>query len=306
MLKISDYEFLDALYHYKSITQTANALFISQPALTKRLRQIEEDLNTVIVYRNVKGVHFTPEGEFVVQYAQKCIKDNKELRRELHGIQQRNENTIRIASASSLAYELLPALFQKFKQVSPETHIILHAVGSGESAQLVHNGQADIGFVCGEQPWSFERIIIHSVYMTVLYHQPVELKKLPFLSRIDPRFSVNSQRMISNWWQNNFDIPPHISMTVRDIQTCVAMVSRGLGYSILIDETIYHRNPQIYHRILCDNRGDPIKRNDYIVFLPNIEQRSPVKAFIDFCKTYFAELNSSSDSGTPPSVSESR
>lgn len=290
MLKISDYEFLDALYRYKNITQTAHALFISQPALTKRLRQIEQDLDAVIVYRNVKGVHFTPEGEFIVQYAQKCINNYKELRQDLLGIQERSADTVRIASASSLAYELLPELFQKFKQTSPETHIILHAVGSGESAQRVHNGQADIGFVCGEQPWNFDRILIHRVYMTLLYHQPVEVEKLPFLSRIDPRFSINSQRIISNWWQNNFDIPPRISMQVRDMQTCISMVSRGLGYSILLDEMIYHNKPQIYHQVLCDNRGDPVKRSDYVIFLPGIEQRPPVKMFIDFCKTYFAQL----------------
>lgn len=62
MQKLGDYEFLITLYHSKNLTQAAQALFVSQPALTKRLQQIEHELDTVIVYRNVKGVQFTPEG----------------------------------------------------------------------------------------------------------------------------------------------------------------------------------------------------------------------------------------------------
>ena len=62
MLKANDYEFLITLYRSKNITQAAQTLFLSQPALTKRLQQIEQELGVLIVNRNVKGVQFTPEG----------------------------------------------------------------------------------------------------------------------------------------------------------------------------------------------------------------------------------------------------
>ena len=81
MQKLGDYEFLITLYHSKNLTQAAQALFVSQPALTKRLQQIEHELDTVIVYRNVKGVQFTPEGEYIVQYAMRSLEEYKELRR---------------------------------------------------------------------------------------------------------------------------------------------------------------------------------------------------------------------------------
>ena len=85
MQKLGDYEFLITLYHSKNLTQAAQALFVSQPALTKRLQQIEHELDTVIVYRNVKGVQFTPEGEYIVQYAMRSLEEYKELRRALLG-----------------------------------------------------------------------------------------------------------------------------------------------------------------------------------------------------------------------------
>lgn len=291
MLKASDYEFLIALYQSKNITQAAQTLFLSQPALTKRLRQIEQELGAIIVNRNVKGVQFTPEGEYVVRYAEQCISEYKEMKMALHGLQTQKDSTISIVSARTLAHELLPDLFSSFLKEYPQTHLILHAVGSGESAQLVHNGQADIAFVCGEQPWNFQRVQIRTEVMTLLSHKPIRLSELPFMSRIDTSFSVNSQRLISNWWKNTFDVPPRISMIVPSVPTCVAMVSRGLGYSILMDRMAYRNAPQLYQSILKDRQNEAIQRSDYMIYLPGTGLHSPAREFIAFSREYFARLN---------------
>lgn len=291
MLKANDYEFLIVLYHSRNITQAAQTLFLSQPALTKRLQQIEQELGVIIVNRNVKGVQFTPEGEYVVRYAEQCVSEYKEMKMALHGLQMQKDSTISIVSARTLAHELLPDLFASFLKEYPQTHLVLHAVGSGESAQLVHNGQADIAFVCGEQPWNFQRVQIRTEVMTLLSHRPVRLSELPFISRIDTSFSVNSQRLISNWWKNTFDVPPRISMVVPSVPTCVAMVSRGLGYTILMDRMAYRNEPQLYQSILRDRQNAAIERGDYMIYLPGTELQSPAKEFIAFSREYFAKSN---------------
>ena len=57
-----DWLILKTLYEQSSITKTAATLFISQPALSNRLQQIEDRFGTQIVVRTKKGVQFTPEG----------------------------------------------------------------------------------------------------------------------------------------------------------------------------------------------------------------------------------------------------
>ncbi|WP_238933669.1 helix-turn-helix domain-containing protein [Brevibacillus choshinensis] len=64
-----DWQVLHILYNQKNITKTAQLLFITQPALTKRLMQIEEEFGVKIVNRGIKGVHFTPEGELLAKRA---------------------------------------------------------------------------------------------------------------------------------------------------------------------------------------------------------------------------------------------
>ncbi|WP_081833677.1 LysR family transcriptional regulator [Geomicrobium sp. JCM 19055] len=61
----------------KNITKTARHLFISQPALTARIKQIEEYFETKIVLRERRGIQFTPEGEYLAKQAIDFIKQHE-------------------------------------------------------------------------------------------------------------------------------------------------------------------------------------------------------------------------------------
>ena len=79
MIKQSDWDIICTLYQCRSITKTSELLYITQPALTRRLRQLEEEFGVSIVLRNAKGVEFTPQGELFVQYAQEMKTKFSEL-----------------------------------------------------------------------------------------------------------------------------------------------------------------------------------------------------------------------------------
>ena len=292
MLKISDYEFLCTLHSCMNITQAARKLFISQPALTKRLKQIEQELDTVIVYRNIKGVCFTPEGEYVVAYAKKCINDYKDVKRVLQGFYNNNQSTVSIVAANTMRYYVLPQLLDGFKKENPEISFVVENAVSGESGQMVYNEQADIGFVCGKQPWDFQQDLICPEYMTLIAKHPVNLKELPYLSRIDPRMSGNSRTALNNWWQNHFDVPPHIGMNVLTMENCIEMVKLDLGYSILFHSSFIDPGNGLYQEYLRDNNGKYLQRNNYMIYRTDLAMKPVVKSFIEFCHGHFARLYS--------------
>ena len=59
-----DWKLISTLYDNPNITRTADILYTTQPTVSKRLQQIEEEFGVQIVIRSSKGVSFTPEGEF--------------------------------------------------------------------------------------------------------------------------------------------------------------------------------------------------------------------------------------------------
>ena len=60
-----DWLIIKVLNEQKNITKTAQALFISQPYLTTRIRHIEDEFGVKMIYRGSRGVHFTPEGDYL-------------------------------------------------------------------------------------------------------------------------------------------------------------------------------------------------------------------------------------------------
>lgn len=61
-MKDTDWNLIRELYKTRSITRTAEELYISQPALTKRLRVIEKELDVIIAERTSQGLQFTAAG----------------------------------------------------------------------------------------------------------------------------------------------------------------------------------------------------------------------------------------------------
>ena len=75
-----DYQLLIDLYETKNITKVADQHFLTQPALTKRLRRIEEELGSVLLVRSRKGVVFNSVGESVISYCRQMCEMNEQLR----------------------------------------------------------------------------------------------------------------------------------------------------------------------------------------------------------------------------------
>ena len=81
-----DWKIISLLYKHKNITKTANELYISQPALTGRIKQIEQDLGVPILNRSNRGVEFTPHGVFVAEFANHLLGEISNFRENLGGL----------------------------------------------------------------------------------------------------------------------------------------------------------------------------------------------------------------------------
>lgn len=101
-----DWQIIKTLYEQKNITKTARVLYMSQPTLTARIKQIEESLGTKLLYRGNKGITFTETGEYTVKFAEHILGEMQELRETITNMQEDVAGTLRIAAPS-----ILPDIF---------------------------------------------------------------------------------------------------------------------------------------------------------------------------------------------------
>ena len=77
-----DYELLLDLNETKNITKTASRLFLTQPAITKRIQKMEEELKCPLFLRSKKGVILTPSGESIIPYAKEILLNTSRLKEQ--------------------------------------------------------------------------------------------------------------------------------------------------------------------------------------------------------------------------------
>ena len=105
-----DWLILKTLSEEKSISKTAEKLFISQPAITRRLKRLEQELHTTIIIRTPLGINFTSEGIIVLNYAKQALQSFQNLTELLQTKQGIPRGTLQIGVSRRFANKELPEI----------------------------------------------------------------------------------------------------------------------------------------------------------------------------------------------------
>jgi LysR family carnitine catabolism transcriptional activator len=132
-----------------SFTRAAQALHVSQPALTVQIRQLEDELQVRLFDRDPRHVRLTTHGRKLQAPLQRVLSDFEQalvMGRELAGL-QRGELTL--AVLPSIAADWLPALMRHYRQAHPGVHLHIADVPADRIQAMVADESADLGL----GPW---------------------------------------------------------------------------------------------------------------------------------------------------------
>lgn len=279
-----DWLIFHVLYEKRNITKTGQALFISQPALTTRLRQIEEELGSKLVFRSGKGIHFTPQGEYLAKRSKAVLAQIQEIKDQITNMHEDVRGTLRIAASHYVTKYKLPQLLKLFKREYPDIEFKVTTSWSKEVMNLVNHQEAHVGFVRGEYPWPDKQRILFEECMCIASTEPVNFEELPSLPKINYRTDDSIQILLDNWWRENFSVPPFVSMEVDRLDTCKEMVLNGLGYAIM-SHMILDGYENVHKIIIKNKNQEPIIRKTSLIYQEEILDINAVNAFIRFCET---------------------
>src|SRR6195952_4965810 len=102
-----------------SFTKAAAELFITQPAVTKHIKELEHQLNVQLFRRNGNSIVLTAAGKILTQYAEKIFQTYTELENELAQLNNMEAGTLHIGASTTLAQTILPKLLAMFKKTYP-------------------------------------------------------------------------------------------------------------------------------------------------------------------------------------------
>ncbi|MDR3565014.1 MAG: LysR family transcriptional regulator [Negativicutes bacterium] len=279
-----DWLVLQVLFAQKSITKTAQLLYISQPALTSRLKQIEEEFGVRIVFRGSKGVHFTPQGEYLVQRAGEMLQQIRTIKQQVISIDNEVAGTLRLGASNFVTKYILPRLLSLFKQQYPQVEFNVTTAWSKDVYPLIYNQDIHVGFSRGDYEWRDEKYLLFEESVCIASKHEIDIKQLPDIPRIEYRTDHLAKSMMDNWWRDNFSQPPLISMDVNQVDTCKEMIVNGLGYGIM-PRRILRDTTDLFTIDLQDKNGQPLVRRTWMIYQQELLEINVVRAFVDFIKT---------------------
>ena len=130
----------------KNITQAANELMVSQPAVSKSIKTLERDLDTVLFNREKNGVSFTSAGELLFNKIRKSMELITSAEEDLTSLNNMEHGTINIGAGNTIMQRYLMPYIKKFHELYPNINVIVHTVVTPELIKRAQVGLVDIVF----------------------------------------------------------------------------------------------------------------------------------------------------------------
>ena len=237
------------LEHYKvfyfvaknnSVTLAANELFISQPAVSQAIKQLEHTLGCSLFFRAPKGVNLTKEGEMLYSYIKQGYEFFELGEKKLEEMLNFETGEIRIgASDMTLKYYLLPYL-EKFHRSYPSIKIIVSNAPTPETIDSLKTGKIDFGIVSSPVDESkdynvydvaeISDIFVASSRFGWLNGKTVGLSELERLPTICLEKNTSTRKFVDSFLaENSVTLKPEFELATSDLIVKFAEMDIGIG-----------------------------------------------------------------------------
>ncbi|WJF88937.1 CysB family HTH-type transcriptional regulator [Paraburkholderia bonniea] len=136
----------EAVRQNMNLTEAANVLFTSQSGVSKQIKDLEDELGVDIFIRRGKRLTgLTEPGKAVHQIIERMLLDAENLRRVARQYADQDNGHLVVATTHTQARYALPKVIHQFTEVFPKVHLALRQGSPQQIAQMIINGEADIG-----------------------------------------------------------------------------------------------------------------------------------------------------------------
>lgn len=130
-----------------NISKAAAELFISQPAISKSIRKLEQNLEVTLFSRNSRGVQLTEEGEILYDYVQKAFYSLQLGEAQLKKINELGVGHLRIGVSTTLCKYVLLDYLKEFTISHPHIRITIECQSTSHTLQLLKENKIDLGLI---------------------------------------------------------------------------------------------------------------------------------------------------------------
>ena len=227
-----------------NFTKAAARLRVAQPALSRQIQDLEEEIGVSLLRRSSRGVTLTAEGKLFLEQVRELLKHADVSVEKVRALARGQYGELHVGYAAVPTTVILPPTLAAFQTVAPDVKVVLHDFSSDELISGLRNGNLELAIMVeptAEQTAGIEFEVLQTSPLGVAMsatHPFARLKSIPLkklaaepivgLSRKDyPEF----QRFIDRLFAS-VDVKPEIAVECDSMSSLITEVEAGRGVSL--------------------------------------------------------------------------
>ena len=291
-MDIRELEYFVTVSELKNFTTAAKRLHISQPAISKSVHKLEEELGFHLLDRTQKRVSLTDEGNVFLTLAQDILSRLLDAKNTMLEYKNLTRGTFRIAVPPLLGAYVFPHLFVAFKNKYPSLEMLVIEDGSSIAADLVKEEDVHVGLVILPPDLTdlhSHLITSQEIVVCLPIDHPLSTESSVTFDQLknEPIILYNEGFILREIILNEYakcNATPKVALSTNQFQTIKALVASGVGISFLpvnsIKEARHLTKISLEPKLFLEMG---------IIWKPNKVLPLACKAFIDFVNNYSHE-----------------
>ncbi|MCL1622752.1 LysR family transcriptional regulator [Moraxella sp. Tifton1] len=268
-----------------SISGAAEKLFITQPAVSKRIKNLESEFGVTLFDTVGRGIIATPAAHELLPYAKKWLDDYESCRTSLQYSKEIASGKLVIGTSHHIGLHHLAPVLKRFIQAYPAVQLEVQFMDSEEAHKAVLDGDVSLAFLTLPPTYDL-RLEYHTLWSDPLYFMTgtlsslaqksdVTLLQLAHHPAILPAANTfTSQITLAEF--NRHNLRPYATMTTNPLESIRMLVSIGLGWSVL-PETLINQD-----LVKIDMAEDyELQRHLGVVINPSLTLSASTQALMD-------------------------
>jgi DNA-binding transcriptional LysR family regulator len=230
-----------------SFTRAAERLHLSQPAISKRLKSLEDEIGQRLFDRVGRSVLLTDAGHSLLPYARRALQTVEDGRRALSQLSAKVSGRLSIGTSHHIGLHRLPPMLKRFVLEFPDVDLDLHFMDSEDACEAVLAGKLELGIVTLPlQPlpnlesrivWPDPLAVIVAPSHPLAQRKRVKLEDLAKHPAVLPDEDTYTHRIIRAELEAR-GVEPRVRLATNYLETLKMLAAIGLGWSVLPESMI--------------------------------------------------------------------
>ncbi len=224
-----------------SFSQAAERLFLTQPAISKRIALLEDELDNRLFDRFGRHIELTQAGKALLPRAQRILDELRDTRRALANLSGHVAGQLSVGTSHHIGLHRLPTLLREYRAAYPDVELDLQFLGSEDVINRVESGELELGIVTlppkspphleSEEIWPDHLIMVCAVDHP-LAAAGADIEQLNRYPAILPGTGTYTRALIDTALAKQ-GITPRVDLSTNYLETIKMLVTVGMGWSIL-------------------------------------------------------------------------